>query len=185
MLTKVSANREGMGISLKHTHEIMVAITNKTASKAIEYLKNVQAKKNFVPFKRYPSKGHKAGVPAGYPMKASKYVIEVLNELRFNAKAIGGDVDKVIVSGFDLGRAAYPRMRGGGTYKQGKRTNLRIFGMVEAEKPKAREEKPVKTEGEKPAEPNAEEKKTEDTKKEILTPGEEKLVEEAAVSVKN
>lgn len=58
-----------MGISLKHTHEIMVAITNKNATKATEYLKNVQSQKNFVPYKRYPSKGHKAGVPAGYPVR--------------------------------------------------------------------------------------------------------------------
>ncbi len=157
-----------MGISLKHTHEIMVAIKDKNVNKAIEYLKNVQVRKNFVPFKKFPSKGHKAGVPAGYPVKASKYVMEVLNELKFNAKAIGGDVDKVTVSGFDLGRGAYPRMRGGGTYKQGKRTNLRIFGMVEAEKPVPKEEKPIKaTEEEKPVEQAAEEKKTEETKEDV------------------
>lgn len=74
-------------------------------------------------------------------------------------------------------------MKGGGTYKQGKRTNLRIFGMVEAEKPKEKEEKPIKAvEEEKPIEPATKEEKIVDTKKDILTSGEEKLIEAAAES---
>lgn len=146
MLVKVSVNREGMSISLKHTHEIMAAIKGKNINKAISYLKLVPKKDAFIPFLHYPSKGHKGGVPAGYPVKATKSVISMLNELKANAKAVGGDGDKVTVDGFDLGRGGYPRFRGGGVYRHGKRTNLRIFGVVEqVEKPKEEVKKEPET----------------------------------------
>ena len=144
----VSAKRDRMGISLKHTHEIMEAVRTKNVDYAIAYLKRVMDKKASVPFKKYPSKGHKAGVPVGYPFKASKYVIEILNELRSNAKNAGGEASKVTISGYNLGRGGYPRMHGGGVYHHGKRTDLRILGTVEVkeskpEEIKAQEPKPL------------------------------------------
>jgi ribosomal protein L22 len=144
MQMKISANREGMSISLKHTHEIMEAIVDKNINRAVDYLNKVIEKKEFVPFRHYPSKGHKAGVPAGYPVKATKSVISILKELKSNAKNLGGDMDNVTISGYALGRGGYPRFRGGGVYKHGKRTNLRIFGTFEqVEKPKTEEVKPA------------------------------------------
>lgn len=162
---KISANRERVSVSMKHTHEIMESIRDRNVDGAINFLKLVMLRKASVPFRHYPSKGHKAGVPSGYPVKASKFIISLLNELKSNAKNSGGDGDKVVVSGYALGRGGYPRFGGGGVYRRGKRTNLRIFGMVEVvEKPKAAET--PKAEGTKPTE-NAEAagKPSEDTTK--------------------
>jgi ribosomal protein L22 len=143
-MLKVSANREGISVSLKHVHEIMESVKGKKIDASTAFLKQVLEKKSFVPFRKYPSKGHKGGVPAGYPVKATKFVMSLLNELKANAKSSGADADKVIISGYDLGRGGYPRYRGGGVYRHGKRTNLRIFSMVELqEKPKTEETKPV------------------------------------------
>jgi hypothetical protein len=141
-----------MGISLKHTHEIMEAIKNKNVDYAITYLKKVMNKTASIPFKKYPSKGHKAGIPVGYPFKASKYIIEILNELRSNAKNAGGEASKVTISGYNLGRGGYPRMRGGSVYHHGKRADLRILGAVEVKESKPEEVKvqePKSIEGEK------------------------------------
>ena len=138
-----------MSISLKQTHEIMEAIKRKNINKAITYLEKVLDKKDFIPFKKYPSKGHKHGVPAGFPQKSTKQVIEILNELKANAKNIGAEADNLTVSGYDLGKGRFPRYRGGGIVHKGKRTNLRIFGSAE----KSEKIEPIK-----------EEKKKEETK---------------------
>lgn len=156
---KLSANREGISVSLKHTHEIMEAIKGKNVNKAASYLKKVLERKDFIPFRKYPSKGHKAGVPAGYPVKATKFVLSLLNELKANAKNAGAESDKLTITSYALGRGGYPRFHGGGVYRHGKRTNLRVFGEVE-------QLKKQKTEEVKPAEavPQAAEVSTDVTK---------------------
>ena len=131
MQMKVSAGRKGMMISMKQTHEIAEAIKKKNADKALIFLSKVLEKKTFVPFLKYPSKGHKHGIPAGYPVKATKLVMELISELKSNAKSSGADESKVIITGYDLGRGGYARFKGGGVYRHGKRTNLKLYGSVE------------------------------------------------------
>ncbi len=134
MVTKVQAKREGMPISLKHTHEIMEAVKGKQLSKATNMLKKVLSKEVYIPFKKYPSKGHKQGVPAGYPQKATKQVIQIIEELRLNIKNMGFDESKVVISGYTLGRGGYPRFSSGSVYRHGKRTNLSVYSQVDQER---------------------------------------------------
>jgi len=142
MVTKVQVKREGMPISLKHTHEIMEAVKGKQISRANDMLKRVLAKKAYIPFRKYSSKGHKHGVPAGYPQKATKQVISMLEELKANAKNMGFDESKIVISSYLLGRGGYPRFSSGTVYRHGKRTNLTIYSLVDQER-KMPEKKPV------------------------------------------
>ncbi len=140
MLNEVSAKREGLSISLKHSHEIMEAIRGKKIDAAVLFLEAVRKKTARVPFRKYSSKGHLGGVPVGYPIKASGAIIKILNELKSNAKVVsGGDSDATIIR-YDLGRGAYPRFSNGRVYKHGKRTNLTVFASInKVEKPKTEE----------------------------------------------
>ncbi|MCL5016769.1 MAG: hypothetical protein M1441_01340 [Candidatus Parvarchaeota archaeon] len=141
MATKVSSARESLPISKKHVHEIAEAIKGKNIDRAIAYLERVKAQKDFVPFMKYPSKGHKHGIPAGYPKKASVQIIRMLKELKANAKYMGFEVSALTVSGYMLGRGAYPRYGGGKVYRRGKRTNITLYTIVNQER-KKEEKKP-------------------------------------------
>ena len=175
MVTTIQVKREGMPISLKHTHEIMEAVKGKQISKANALLKRVLAKQDYIPFRKYPSKGHKHGVPAGYPQKATKQVISMLEELKANAKNMGFDESKIVVSSYSLGRGGYPRFSSGTVYRHGKRTNLTIYSLVDQER-KIPEKKPVNAD--KSAEStDVKEGVKEETKAEEQKPAEEKLEE--------
>lgn len=177
MVTKVQVKREGMPISLKHTHEIMEAVKGKQISKANVMLKRVLSKQDYIPFRKYQSKGHKHGVPAGYPQKATKQVISMLEELKANAKNMGFDESKIVVSSYSLGRGGYPRFSSGTVYRHGKRTNLTIYSLVDQER-KAPEKKQANAD--KAAEgPAVKEPVKEEAKGESQKPAEEKKEEKA------
>ncbi|MCL5106580.1 MAG: hypothetical protein M1322_00445 [Candidatus Parvarchaeota archaeon] len=174
MITKIQAKREGMPISIKHTHEIMEAVKGKQITKANALLKKVLSKQEYIPFKKYSSKGHKHGVPAGYPQKATKQVIAILEELKANAKNMGFDESKIVISSYALGRGAYPRFSSGAVYRHGKRTNLTVYSLVDQER-KAPQKKQIADE----AKENAADEKAneEETKKESPKATEEKPAE--------
>ncbi len=83
-------------------------------------------------------------MPAGYPQKATKQVISMLEELKANAKNMGFDESKIVISSYSLGRGGYPRFSSGTVYRHG----------------------PVKDAVEKEAQKPAEEKKEEESKQE-------------------
>lgn len=177
MVVSVSAGRNGMSVSLKHTHEIMEAVKGKNANKAITYLQRVLEKKDFIPFRKYPSKGHQHGIPAGFPQKSTKLVIELIKELKSNAKNMGAEEDGVTISSYNLGKGAFPRYRGGGISGKGKRTNLMIFGSTEKSKKveAPKEEKKQKTGVEnKPEQPAKKTETKEEKKPETVVKPEEK-----------
>ena len=148
MPTKVSCTREGLPISKKHVHEIAESIKGKNVEKAIKYLERVRLKQDFVPFIKYPSKGHKHGIPAGYPKKASLQIIRMLKEMQANAKYMGFEVSGLKVSGYELGRGAYPRYGGGKVYRRGKRTNITIYTVIDQERKKVEKKEEQKKEDE-------------------------------------
>jgi ribosomal protein L22 len=150
-LTRVQSKRESMQISLKHTHEIMEAVKGKDVTKAVNFLKKVLLKEAYIPFRKFPSKGHKHGVPAGFPKKATKQVISILEEMKSNAKNMGFDESKIVVSGYALGRGGYPRFSSGSIYRHGKRTNLTVYSFVNQERKIVQKKvEKVEAKGEKP-----------------------------------
>ncbi|MBE5728495.1 hypothetical protein IHE51_01400 [Candidatus Parvarchaeota archaeon] len=136
MIKQVSAKSERVQVSLKHVHEIMESVTGKNLDKAIKHLDGVLEEKRFIPFNKYGGKGHKSGVPRGYPKRATKFVISLLKELKSNAKNINLDEASIIIKKYSLGRGKYPRFPSGAVYRHGKFTNLVVFGEAEAKAPK-------------------------------------------------
>lgn len=150
MMKKVSAKRDRVQVSLKHVHEIMESVKGKNVDKSIRYLEGVVKEQNIIPFNKYGGKGHKSGVPRGYPKKATRFVISILKELKSNAKVVDLDEASMVIKGYSLGRGAYPRFPSGAVYRRGKYTNLAVFSEAEAKERKegakagaaAAEEKP-------------------------------------------
>ncbi len=87
-------------ISPKHSREICNAIRGMEVEEAKDYLEDVIAMKQAVPFKRYNKKvGHKRGLdgwPTGrYPVKAAKQILDVLVNAEANAEYQGLDTDNL------------------------------------------------------------------------------------------
>ncbi len=142
-------------VSLKSMQEVLRAIRRRTIKNAEEYLKNVEKKKEFIPYLKHPHKGHKHGVPAGYPTKAIKQTLYLLHQLRANIKGLNGDADNAVIAGFELGRGEYPRIFNGSRLvksHRGKRTNIAIYTKISVEN---KPEKP-KTENTQPETQNTE-----------------------------
>ncbi len=131
MIKEVSSRKWNLPVSLKHTHEIMEFIKNKKIDTAIAYLEQVKPGKLGIPFKKFNSKGHKHGVPTGYPKKATRFIIKMLKELKNNVKVRGLDPNSAIISNYNLGRGAYPRYISGTVMRRGKHTNISITAKVE------------------------------------------------------
>ncbi len=80
-----------MPIPWKKAVELARALRGKKVEQAMEYLDNVIALKQAVPFKRYKRwVAHKAGTgPARYPVKCAKYFKRVLESAVSNADYLG------------------------------------------------------------------------------------------------
>jgi len=80
-----------MPIAWKKSVELARQLRGKKVEKALEYLDNVIALKQPVPFRRYKRwVAHKSGVgPARYPVKAAKYFKRVLESAVSNAEFLG------------------------------------------------------------------------------------------------
>ena len=92
-----------MDISFKHAVEICRALKGKKIEDAIAYLEDVIAMKKAVPFKNHKKKvGHRRGLQkwyAGrYPVKASKSILKVLNNLKANAEYKGLELNRLIIT---------------------------------------------------------------------------------------
>ena len=74
-------------ISKKHAHEIATAIKGMKLGTAREFLENVAALKQAVPYKRYTRNiPHRKGMCTGrYPQKAAKEILNVLKNAESNA----------------------------------------------------------------------------------------------------
>ncbi len=163
-MAEISVRRDRLAISTKQVHEILVRIRGMEIDKAVSLLKDVSSGSTPIPFKRYPSGGHKAGVPVGYPKKASLSIIKMLNELKSNAENFSGVSEKLSISRYDLGRGGYPRYASGRISKRGKKTNIVIYTKVEKKKEtkEKKEETPVK-----PVEATAAQAEVQKTEKEV------------------
>lgn len=89
--TMARAYGRELQIPWKKAVELARAIRGKTVEDAREYLENVAALKQPVPYKRYKRwVAHKSGYgPARYPVKAAKYFLRVLESAVANAEFTG------------------------------------------------------------------------------------------------
>ena len=98
----VRASSREIDVSHKHAREICVAIKDMYLNKAKEYLENVVAHKQPVPYRRYKNEvGHRSeleGFPAGrYPIKAAREFLRLLDNLEANAEYKGMDLDRLAI----------------------------------------------------------------------------------------
>lgn len=107
-------------ISPRHARELCRVLKNMKIDRAKQYLENVAALKQAVPFKRYnESMGHRRGPMAAgrYPQKAAKEFIKILENARANAeyKGLNPENMKIIHIAGQKGRVIrgfIPRARG-------------------------------------------------------------------------
>ncbi len=101
-LLYVRASAREVNISPKHAREICSAIKGLTISKARKLLEDVIEKKVAIPYRRYhrkvPHKSSTKGYPAGgYPVKASKVFLKLLDNLENNASFKGLNIERVVI----------------------------------------------------------------------------------------
>mgnify|MGYP000577785791 CR=1 FL=1 len=126
-------------VSVKDMRELVNAIKGMKLLKAIDFLKRVIELKEPIPFKRYKGKiAHKRGMadkwkwPSGrYPVKAAKYVLKLLENVRNNAENKGLDLDRLVIvhiaahKGITLKRWM-PRAFGRATPRFDRRSNVEV-----------------------------------------------------------
>ncbi len=108
----VRASLRDADISHKHAREVCKAIKNMSVSRARDYLEDVIALKQPVPFRRYKLEvGHRSqlqGFPAGrYPVKTAKAFLKLLDNIEANAEYKGMDVDRLKI----IHASSYPGIK--------------------------------------------------------------------------
>jgi large subunit ribosomal protein L22 len=118
------ARGNNVGISKKHSMEIIRMIKGKGIDNAIEMLEEVVKMKRAVPFRGYEIP-HKKGMCEGrYPVTAAREILLILKSLKANAVMFSVELDKAVVSG-KANDAARPFKRGGS--QRFKRTNVELW----------------------------------------------------------
>ncbi|MEZ0393980.1 MAG: 50S ribosomal protein L22 [Desulfurococcaceae archaeon] len=99
----VKAVRYDIPVSIKYMREVAAALKGLKLDKAKELLEDVIALRRPIPFRRYKKKlSHRRGLadqhgwPIGrYPVKAARYVLEVLESLEAQAENRGLDKERL------------------------------------------------------------------------------------------
>ncbi len=133
-----------MPISAKHSLEICKFIKGKNLQAAKKILGEVMKIKTPVPYTRHNfDLGHKPGIgPARYPVKASEWILKVLNSVEMNAQAKGMNVSQLRVSHIVTHVASRPRHGGRHRGRRMKRTHVEII--VQESKEEKKEVKQVR-----------------------------------------
>lgn len=122
-------------ISPRHAREICKAIKGMKINQAEEYLENVAALKQAVPFKRHnDSMGHRRGPMAAgrYPQKAAREFSTILKNAKANGEYKGLDTErmKIIHIARQKGRVIrgyMPRARGRSSPKNTETVNIEVI----------------------------------------------------------
>jgi len=101
-LVQVRASRREVDASPKAAREVCETIKGMTITQAKNFLEDVIAKKQVVPFRRYIKKvAHKRSQfkfhAGGYPVKAASEVLRAIENLEANAEFKGLDTEKMII----------------------------------------------------------------------------------------
>ncbi|KAJ7384493.1 60S ribosomal protein L17 [Desmophyllum pertusum] len=112
------ARGSNLRVHFKNTHETAVAIKGMHVRKANRYLKDVIAKKQIIPFRRFNGGiGRKAqaknlkspGSQGRWPKKSAEILLQLLRNAESNAEFKGLDVDSLVVEHIQVNAA--PKMR--------------------------------------------------------------------------
>ncbi|KAI8489210.1 PREDICTED: 60S ribosomal protein L17-like [Branchiostoma belcheri] len=121
------ARGSNLRVHFKNTRETANAIKGMHIRKATRFLKDVTAKKQIVPFRRYNGGvGRKAQCKAWrwtqgrWPKKSAEFLLQLLKNAESNAEFKGLDVDSLMVEHIQVNRAAKMRRR---TYRAHGRIN--------------------------------------------------------------
>merc|ERR1711872_832642 len=100
----------------KNTRETAQAIKNMHLKRAVKYLKNVAAKKEIVPFRRFSGcAGRKAQckqfkcTQGRWPKKSAEFLLQLLKNAESNAELKGLDTDHLVIESIQVNAA--PKMR--------------------------------------------------------------------------
>ena len=119
-----------MSISVKHSIEICNFIRNKNVGKAKNVLNDVIEEKQFIPFRRFNSDvGHKKGGRGGagrYPKKASKEILDLINQVEANAQIKGLNTANLVITHLIANKATTVTRFGRKRSRKAKRTNIEI-----------------------------------------------------------
>lgn len=122
----VSAN-----VSTKQAIELCRFIKRfKDIDKAINVLENIISKKQAVPFTSFTEgAGHKPGIgPGKYPVKASRLLLKLLQEVKTNA--LSKSLDTLSIVHLAANRASRPQKYGRFLRRYGKRTHIEVVVMA-------------------------------------------------------
>ena len=108
----VKASGREVRVSHKSAREVCRTIKGMKLTQAKRYLRDVIAKKEAVPFRRFKKKaGHRRGLAnafAGrYPVKAANHILKVLQSAEANAEYKGLDTERTRI----IHASAYPAMK--------------------------------------------------------------------------
>jgi large subunit ribosomal protein L22 len=109
--TAIASGRE-LKVSHKAAREVCKAIKGRMLNNAKQYLRDVIAKKQAIPYTRYNKKlPHRHGIvnafSGRYPIKASHAILNILESAQSNAENKGLDVDRLKI----IHAAAYKGMK--------------------------------------------------------------------------
>jgi large subunit ribosomal protein L22 len=108
----IKASAREVRVSHKHAREVCKAIKGMTLTKAKQYLNDVIAKKQPVPYTRFRKKaGHRHGLTKAYagkyPVKTSKIILKLLESAEANGEYKGLDTERLRI----IHASAYPGMK--------------------------------------------------------------------------
>uniref|UniRef100_A0A5S6QUT7 Large ribosomal subunit protein uL22 n=1 Tax=Trichuris muris TaxID=70415 RepID=A0A5S6QUT7_TRIMR len=121
------ARGSDLRVHFKNTRETARVLKNMTLRRAVTYLKNVIAKKEIVPFRRFKGGvGRKAQckqwkwTQGRWPKKSAEFLLQLLRNAESNAEFKGLDTDRLVVAHIAVQAAAKIRRR---TYRAHGRIN--------------------------------------------------------------
>src|SRR3989338_867590 len=122
-----------IGRSLPISFKQSIEICNFIRNKEIVYAKNVLNKaierKRAIPFRRFNhNMGHKKKIGAGrYPEKASREILELINQVEANAQFKGLNSSNLVITHINSNKAATVMHYGRKRSRKAKRTNIEII----------------------------------------------------------
>ncbi len=105
-----TANYRNLPVSPKYSREIAYAIRGKKLVWAIKYLQDVIEGKAWVELRRHKKEvPHHYGKPRRRPVKAARYMLQVLENVKANALYRGADEEKLIITKIIVNRGEHKR----------------------------------------------------------------------------